>query len=93
MIGKFGGAIWHSVPQIYLPPITEQASTPLMHMDPLSGALTLRIDPYAGSSQPLPCIVELPQTLKVHTEVINTSGMGTTDSYPPLSTCAPHGQI
>ena len=62
-------------------------------MDPVAGVPTLQIDPYAGSSQPFPCVVELPPTLQVHIGEIDIAEMGTTSSYPPSSTRAPHGQI
>ena len=62
-------------------------------MYPLSRALALLIDPYAGSSQPLPCIVELTQTPQVHVGEINIAEWGPTEILPPLSTRAPHGQI
>jgi hypothetical protein len=65
MIGKFGGAIWNSVKHIFLPPLTEQEIVPLMHMDPLSGALALLIDPYEGCINTLPIIIKLTQPPQV----------------------------
>jgi hypothetical protein len=65
MIEKYGGAIWDSGQQICLPPLAEQAITPFMHMDPISGALALLIDPLAGYMHPLPTISELTQPPQV----------------------------
>ncbi len=93
MIAKFGGAIWHSVRQVFLPPITEQGIKPFMHMDPVAGVSTLQIDPYVGSSQEFPCIVQLPPTLQVNIGEINLAEIGTTREDPPFSTRAPHGKI
>jgi hypothetical protein len=65
MIGKFGGAIWNSVLQIILTPLTEQKIEPFMHMDPLSGALILHINPYEDCINPVPIFTELTQPPQV----------------------------
>jgi hypothetical protein len=87
--------IWDSGQQIYLPPLTEQAITPFMHMDPISGALALLIDPLAGYMHPLPTTSELTQPLLVPPlgEVHNVEDVATYITVPSLSPRAPHGQI
>ena len=91
MIARLGGAIWHSVRQVFLPPDTEQGIKPLMDMDPVAEVPTLQIEPYAGRSQTFPCVEELPPAHQVHITEINLAEIGTTRTNPPFSTRAPHG--
>ena len=62
-------------------------------MDPVAEVSTLQIEPYAGRSQPFPCIAELPLAHQVHNREINLAEIGTTREDPPFSTRAPHGKI
>jgi hypothetical protein len=78
----------------FRPPLTEQSIEPLMHIDQLSGALALYIDPYAGSIHSLPTIIELPQPPQVPSvgEVNNVEDVPTYTTVTLLSPRAPHGQ-
>jgi hypothetical protein len=95
MIGKYGGAIWDSVQQIFLPPLTKQAIKPLMHMDPISGAFAMLIDPFAGYMHLLPTINKLTQPPQVPSvgKVNRVEYVATYITVPLLSPRAPHGQI
>jgi hypothetical protein len=88
MIGKHGGAIWNSGQQIYLPPLTEQAIAHFMHIDPISGALALLIDPLEGNRHPLPTISEVTQPPQVPPlgEVHNVEDVAT---YITISSFSP----
>jgi hypothetical protein len=66
-----------------------------MHMDPISGAFALLIDPFAGYMHPLPTLSELTQPPQVPSicEVSKVEDVATYITEPSLSTRAPHGQI
>jgi hypothetical protein len=95
MIEKYGGAIWYSGTRTYLPPLTEQAVTPFMHMDPVSGALAVLIDPYESYVHPLPTVSEPTQPPQVPTlrAVHNVEDVATYTTVPSSPPRAPHGQI
>jgi hypothetical protein len=74
MIYKFGGGIWNSALNFFLPPITGRNIEPSMHIDPLSGAVVLLVNPNEECINPPTIITELTQPPRVPFvgEVINS---------------------
>jgi hypothetical protein len=95
MIENYGGAIWHSGTRTYLPPLMEQAVTPFMHMDPISGVFALFIYPYESYVHALPTVSDLTQPPQVSTlmAVHNLENVSTYTTVPSSSLRAPHSQI
>jgi hypothetical protein len=95
MIEKYGGALSHSGKRSYLPPLTEQEITHFMHMDPMSGALALLIDPYEGYTHLVPTVSEPTQPPQVPPlgAVHNVEDVTTYTTVTLSSPRAPHGQI
>jgi hypothetical protein len=95
MIERYGGAIWHTGTQTYLRPLTDGEVAPFMHMDALTGARALLIDPYEIYVHPAPIVIEPTQPLQepraVHyVEDVLCLNVHKTPSSSPR---APHGQI